>query len=316
VEGHRDRAQRLPGGNAAWPTAGVLTLSSMTGFARREGALDAWTWAVEVRSVNGRSLDVRLRAPMGFEGLERLGRDAAQARFQRGQITIGVQARRAEELAAPRINRELLERYAELASEIATGRSIAPASADGLLALRGVLEPGDAEMDEAGREALQAAAAQTLTAALDALVAARQAEGATLATVLLDLLERIEVGVREAEAQASQQALAIRDRFARGLAELLGEAVSEERVLHEASVMSLKADVREELDRLLSHIKQAHELVAQGGAIGRRLDFLSQEFMREANTLCSKSATIPLTTAGLALKASVDQLREQVQNVE
>jgi uncharacterized protein (TIGR00255 family) len=291
-------------------------LSSMTGFARAEGAAGDWTWAVEARSVNGRNLEVRFRGPSGFDNLERIAREAAQARFQRGQINVSLQARRAEGAGAIRINQDQLDRYLALAEALAKSGRAGLASADGLLGLRGVVEAAEAEDDAEARAAIEAAAGATLAQALDALKASRLAEGAALTSVLAGLIQRIEALTGEAEAEAAEQGATIRDRFARRLSELLGEAAPTDRVMQEAAVMAVKADVREELDRLASHVASARTLMADGAAVGRRLDFLTQEFMREANTLCSKSATPGLTTAGLALKAAIDQLREQVQNVE
>jgi uncharacterized protein (TIGR00255 family) len=294
----------------------VLKLASMTGFARAEGASGPWSWAVEARSVNGRNLEVRFRGPPGLDGLERIAREAAQARFQRGQLNVSVTARRAETAGALRINREALERYLALSDELTSkGHALTP-SADGLLALRGVLETGEADEAPEARAAVETAMAKSLAEALDGLKLSRAAEGAKLSAVLAGLVDRIESLCGEAEGAAGSQGPAIRDRFARRLAELLGEAAPAERVMQEAAVMATKADVREELDRLASHIAAARALMAEDAAAGRRLDFLTQEFMREANTLCSKSATTGLTRVGLALKAAIDQFREQVQNVE
>jgi uncharacterized protein (TIGR00255 family) len=294
----------------------MLKLSSMTGFGRAEGASGAWSWAAEARSVNGRNLEVRFRGPPGFDALERIAREAAQSRFQRGQITIGLQARRAEAASAVKINREVLERYLALADELTgKGHALTP-SADGLLGLRGVLETGEAEEAPELRSEIEAAMASSLAEALDGLKVSRLAEGATLGTVLAGLVDRIETLSLGAEAEAAEQGPAIRDRFERRLTELLGEAAPADRILQEAAVLAVKADVREELDRLASHVAAARSLMAEDAAAGRRLDFLTQEFMREANTLCSKSATTALTRTGLALKAAIDQFREQVQNVE
>jgi uncharacterized protein (TIGR00255 family) len=308
--------ENLSGADARRPSEGLLMVSSMTGFARIEGASGPWSWAVEARSVNGRNLEVRFRGPQGFESLERATREAAQARFQRGQLTVGVQARRSETASGVRINVDQLERYIALSERLAAeGRAERP-RIDGLLALRGVLEAGDEDDDPEARAAIEAAMGETLVAALDALRAARLQEGAAVAPVLAGLVDRIETLAAQAEAQAAEQSAAIRDRFERRLTELLGEAAQPERVLQEAAVMAAKADVREELDRLAGHVGAARALLAEEASVGRRLDFLTQEFMREANTLCSKSATADLTTTGLALKAAIDQLREQVQNVE
>jgi uncharacterized protein (TIGR00255 family) len=294
----------------------MLTLSSMTGFGRAEGALGPWSWAAEARSVNGRNLEVRFRGPPGFDGLERAAREAAQARFQRGQISLSLQARRAESAGAVRINRDVLDRYLALADELTgKGHALTP-SADGLMALRGVLEIGETDEAPEARAAVEAAMAASLIQALDGLKTSRQAEGAALGGVLARQVDEIERLSREAEGEAAEQGPAIRDRFARRLGELLGDAAPLERVVQEAAAMAVKADVREELDRLASHVGAARALLVDAAAAGRRLDFLTQEFMREANTLCSKSATTELTRTGLALKATIDQFREQVQNVE
>jgi uncharacterized protein (TIGR00255 family) len=248
--------------------------------------------------------------------LERLAREAAQARFQRGQINVSIQARRASAPGAAKVNRELLQRYIELAGELAAAGQAALPTADGLMALRGVVETGEEDETPEARAAAEAAMAVSLAEALDALKASRLAEGRALGAVLAGLVDRIEALRHEAEGEAAEQGPAIRDRFAKRLSELLGEAAPADRVMQEAAAMGVRADVREELDRLASHVAAARALMAEDAAAGRRLDFLTQEFMREANTLCSKSATTGLTRTGLALKAAIDQFREQVQNVE
>ena len=293
----------------------MAQLTSMTGFGRSEGALQGWSWAVEARSVNGRNLEVRFRGPPGFDSLERATREAAQARFQRGQITLGVQARRAEGDEALVLNEAVLEQYAAMAERLA-GRGFAPASADGLLALRGVMEAPQEDADPETRAALEAAMTVSIGEALDALAASRAAEGERLAPVVIGLIERIENLVGQAEAEAAAQTDAIRERFSRRMNELAPDAPDlADRIVLEAAALAARADVREELDRLAAHIDSARSL-SKGGAVGRKLDFLMQEFMREANTLCSKSATTRLTAVGLDLKAAIEQLREQVQNVE
>jgi uncharacterized protein (TIGR00255 family) len=293
-------------------------LSGMTGFARREGAHGAWTWAVEARSVNGRNLEARYKGPPGFEALERVVRDAAQARFQRGQINIGLQARRAEGQGRVRVDLAELERLIALAEPyVATGRA-APPRFDGLLAVRGVLDAGEDLDDPEARKALEAALAASIEDALDGLKTARDEEGAALSGVLGHLVGRIEAQRAEAETQAVLQGPALKERYARRIAELVGEGASalEDRIVQEAALLAVKADVREELDRLAAHVAGARTLLAEGGPAGRRLDFLAQEFMREANTLCSKSASSALTAVGLDLKAVIEQFREQIQNVE
>jgi uncharacterized protein (TIGR00255 family) len=293
-----------------------MSLSGMTGFGRAEGAAGAWSWAVEARSVNGRNLEIRFRGPPGFDALERVAREGAQSRLQRGQVTVGIQARRAESGGQVTVNVEQLERYLAVTSRLVDeGRATHP-TADGLLALRGVIEVGEEADDAEARAAVEAAMAITLAAALDALTLSRRAEGAALTPVLTGLVDRIETLVTASEAEAALQPAMLKERFERRMAELAGEAVSPERIVQEAAAMAVKADVREELDRLRGHIDSARGLLGGEGAAGRRLDFLSQEFMREANTLCSKSALPALTAHGLDLKATIEQFREQVQNVE
>jgi uncharacterized protein (TIGR00255 family) len=294
-----------------------MALSGMTGFARREGALGAWTWSVEARSVNGRGLEPRFRGPPGFDSLDRLAREAAQARFQRGQLTVGLQARRSESAGDVRINVEQLERYLDLAERyVRQGRAAAPAM-DGLYGLRGVLEVADDTDDAETRAQIEAAMAASLAEAMDGLKMARLEEGAALMSVLNGQIASIEALVGQAESEARGQVDAVKDRFARRLGELLEDRTNlDALIVQEGAVQAARADVREELDRLVSHVRAARGLIAGEGAAGRRLDFLAQEFMREANTLCSKSATIALTAVGLELKAVIDQFREQVQNVE
>lgn len=288
----------------------------MTGFARREGGHGSWTWAVEARSVNGRNLETRFRGPPGFEGLERAVREAAQARFQRGQIGVNLQAKRAEGAASIKINHDLIERYlTAIEAHIAAGRAAVP-TADGVLALRGVIESGEAVDDPDVLETLEAAMARDIDAALDDLAGARNQEGQALQDLIAGFIAGIETRVEHAAAAAEAQGPLIRDRFARRLEDLLGEAAPPDRILQEASVMAVRADVREELDRLAAHCASARALLDQGQPAGRQLDFLTQEFMREANTLTAKSASPALTAVGLELKAVIDRMREQVQNVE
>ena len=294
----------------------MSTLSGMTGFGRADGAGEGWTWSVEARSVNGRNLEIRFRGPNGFDGLERAAKAAGQARFARGQVTVGVQAKRAEAgEAAVTINAAVLARYLTLANELAEDGATPP-SADGLLALRGVIEAPEEADDPEARAAVEAAMIRTVEEALDALKASRQNEGAQLTPVLDEFIAQIEALVAQAESEAAAQVEAIRDRFTRRISELAPDAPGlEDRIFLEAAALATKADVREELDRLTAHVASARQLVASAPA-GRKLDFLMQEFMREANTLCSKSATTALTGIGLELKAVIEQLREQVQNVE
>jgi len=293
-----------------------MTISGMTGFGRSEGSLGGWSWAVEARSVNGRNLEVRFRGPPGFEALERAARDGAQARFQRGQLTVGLQAKRLEGAGAVRLNLEQLERYlAAGAPYVASGQAAAP-RLDGLLALRGVIEVADAIEDPEAQAALESAMTVSIGLALDGLAAGRAEEGRALAAVLDVLVSRIAELTGKSSALAGGQPALIKARFEKRLFELAGDAVTEERILQEAAAMAVKADVQEELDRLRGHVDAARALLDAPGGVGRKLDFLTQEFMREANTLCSKSASGALTSVGLDLKATIEQFREQVQNVE
>lgn len=291
-------------------------LSGMTGFGRADGAEGDWSWSVEARSVNGRNLEVRFRGPPGFDNLERLAKASGQARLNRGQVTLGVQAKRAEAgAAALKVNEDILARYLQLANQLAEDGATPP-SADGLLSLRGVLEAPEEADDAEARTAVEAKIAASIDAAIDALKLSREREGEQLAPVITGFIDRIETLVTEAETEAGAQVAAIRERFTRRITELAPDAPGlEDRIFLEAAALATKADVREELDRLAAHVASARTLLQQPPA-GRKLDFLMQEFMREANTLCSKSATTPLTGIGLELKAVIEQLREQVQNVE
>lgn len=293
-----------------------MPLSGMTGFGRAEGAAGDWSWAVEARSVNGRNLEVRFRGPPGFDGLDRIAREAAQAKFARGQINVGVQAKRSEGAPAVRVNQEVLERYLTLGAPLVESGRAGPPSLDGLLALRGVIEAAEALDDPDAQAALEAAIALSVGAALEALAESRREEGLALTAVLIGLVDKIETLVGQAQSLAAGQPAAIKARFERRMVELAGEAVSADKIITEAAAMAVKADVREELDRLIAHVEAARGHIAADGPQGRRLDFLTQEFMREANTLCSKSALGALTTVGLELKAVIEQFREQVQNVE
>ena len=293
-----------------------MSITSMTGFARVEGGLADWSWSVEARSVNGRNLEVRFRGPPGFDPLERVAREAAQARFQRGQLNVAVQAKRTQAARRPKVNTEVLERYLAFGDALlAKGRASAP-TLDGLLALPGVVEMAEDDDDAAGRTAVSAAMGLTIVKALEGLAVGRAEEGAAIGAVLAGFLTRIDTLTVAAAIEADAQPSLIKARFERRLTELVGELVDADRILQEAATMATRADVREELDRLSGHIIAARTLLTQDAAAGRRLDFLTQEFMREANTLCSKSASAALTVLGLDLKAVIDQFREQVQNVE
>ena len=295
-----------------------MALSGMTGFAREDGAWGPWSWAVEARSVNGRNLETRFRGPPGFDSLERAARDGAQARFQRGQLTVNLQAKRADTAGAVRVNLEQMERYLDLAQPIMAQGRASPPTLDGLLALRGVIEAADETDGPEARAEIEAAMARSIERALDGLKAARLEEGAALTPLLTGLIARVSELVDDADVEARDLPGLLKARLAKKIAELVADRAADldERIVIEAAMIATKADVREELDRLRSHVIAAGVLLTGDVAAGRRLDFLTQEFMREANTLCSKSATTALTAIGLDLKATIDQFREQVQNVE
>ncbi len=291
----------------------------MTGFARAAGgdASRAWTW--ELRSVNGRSLDVRCRLPLGHEYLEVAARQAIAGKFSRGNVSATLSASVTGGQAKLRINRAALDQVLALVAELRTTVDAAPPRLDGLLALRGVVESAEDEPeDEATRTARDTAVLATLEQAIGALGKARADEGREIARSLNAHLDEIEQLTQEAAANPATGAAAIKQRLEAQVLDLLGQtpALTAERLAQEAALLAVKADIREELDRLAAHVKAARTLIAGGGAIGRKLDFLSQEFNREANTLCSKSNDLALTRTGLGLKAAIDRLREQAANVE
>jgi len=291
----------------------------MTGFARAEGRDADFHWIWEVKSVNGRSLDVRCRVPSGMDGLEPIARAAVAERLRRGNVTVALTLIRGAKPAKVRINREVLAQLIEVVKELESAVEAAPPRLDGLLAVRGVVDVIEEEdEDEAARQARLDRLAATLGEALEALRGMRAAEGARLAAVVRGHLDEIE-RLREAAAGcAAAQPDMLRERLRAQVAALLETvpALPEERLAQEAALLIAKGDVREELDRLAAHVAAARDLMAEPGAVGRKLDFLCQEFNREANTLCSKSTDVELTRIGLALKAAIEQLREQVQNIE
>ncbi len=290
----------------------------MTGFARAAGRLGARGWTWELRSVNARGLDLRLRLPPGFEALEGPARNAVAEKFRRGAVSLNLQVTTDAGAAAYRINTPMIEQLIGIAEAFKGRVDPAAPRLDALLAVRGVVEPVEEDEDEAARERRQQAMLATLGEALGQLVAARAAEGARLEVLLAQRLAEIEaLGARAAGAAATQPA-AIRARLKQQVEELLAAqpALPEDRLLQEAALVASKADIREELDRLTAHVSAARDLLKRGGAVGRQLDFLCQEFNREANTLCSKSADLELTRIGLDLKTAIEQLREQAANVE
>lgn len=295
-----------------------MALQSMTGFARASaeagGALIVW----EVKSVNGKSAEARFRFPPGFERLEPTLRQLLQKTFARGNFQAALNVARPALQVQPVVNEVFLRDLAGLARRLEEQFGVTAASADGLLALRGVLEVPEAIESEESRAALDAAIADVFQSALSDLEVARQREGAALGTLLASHLGQIEALTLRAEADPSRDPKAIRDRLAEQVKLLLDASagLDEARLHAEAAFLATKADIREEIDRLKTHIASGRGLLAAGGPVGRKLDFLAQEFNRESNTLCSKSNAASVTAIGLELKAVVDQFREQVQNLE
>jgi len=298
-------------------------IASMTGYARAQGADDRRRWVWEARSVNGRNLESRVRVPQGFDRLENPARTAVSGKLKRGNVSLSLTIGSERQTKPLRINRALLAELGVLVEEVRKGTGATAPTADGLLRVRGVIEEEDGEGEESEEAiaVLDKALTRTLDEVLKALVAARAAEGKALATVIDGHIDEIGGLCTRAAERAQAQIGTVRARFEAQLAELLDRApsLSEERFAQEAALLIGKADVREELDRLTAHIAQARSLLADArpdNPVGRKFDFLCQEFNREANTLCSKSADIELTRIGIDLKGAIERMREQVQNVE
>ena len=296
-----------------------MTLVSMTGFAEAHGSLEGARWRWEVKSVNGRGLDLRMRLPPGFDAIELAARTLAGERFKRGSVQASLTFE-SETSRSPKIDPVALAAAVRIAKEVAAETGLAPARVDGLLALKGVIVQDEAlpetEQERAQRDA---SILETFAIALDALQRARGNEGRKLSTLLTAQMDEIEKLTNEAAMLAASQPAALRQKLAGQIKEMLqggGTVFNEDRLTQEVALLAVKADVREELDRLASHVHEARRLMSSGEAVGRKLDFLAQEFNREANTLCSKSSDIALTRTGLALKAVIDQFREQAMNVE
>ncbi len=294
-----------------------MTVTSMTGFARRDGSFAGVRWAWEIRSVNGRGLDLRFRTPPGFDGLEAKARVMAGARLARGNVSANLQVQREQSGGRFQVDTALLDRLVAIARGYEGEPGLAPSSIAQLMAVKGVVEAGEPEADPGAQAALETMLVGAFEATLEDLVEARRQEGAALHGILAGHVDTIEALAREAEQLPARQPEAVRARLQEQLSILLGRDDLDEARLHqEAALLANRADIREELDRLAAHVAQARELMAAEGAVGRRLDFLAQEFNRETNTLCSKSNDVALTRIGLSLKAAVDQFKEQVQNVE
>jgi uncharacterized protein (TIGR00255 family) len=294
-------------------------IASMTGFARSSGSVDGYSWNWEAKSVNGKGLDVRCRLPQGFEEVDVEARTATGKAFKRGNFNLILTIQETSQQSQYQINRALLDQLVETAKELQVDLDgFDKPSLDGLFAVRGVIEQVTESDDEAELTARKKEVLGGLKEVLSSLAQNRLDEGLRIGEVLFDQLDAIIKLCQQAEKIAALQPENIREKLNQQIAELLEAVPSlpEERLAQEAAVLMTKADVREELDRLQAHIEAAKDLMDGGGVIGRRLDFLCQEFNREANTLCSKAADVELSKIGLELKAVIEQYREQVQNIE
>lgn len=296
-----------------------MSISGMTGFARAEGEHDGLRWIWEIKSVNGRGLDLKLRLPNGYDALEQPVRAAAAQAFKRGSLQATLSfARDAAAAAAPRIDFALVEQLLAAGDSYLAAKRVRKPSWDGVLAVRGVMQTEDVtEISADARVALDAALHGGFALALQHLAEARQAEGRSLAAIFAELAQKLEGQIKDARAIAAKVPNAVRERIQQRLEGLAPEVkLDPARLAQEAALAATKADVREELERLTAHAAELRALLTKPEPAGRRLDFLSQELTREANTLCSKSADLELTQIGLDMKVTVDQIKEQAANVE
>ena len=295
-----------------------MALSSMTGFARSHGASGPYAFEWELKSVNAKGFDLRLRLPQGWDELDAHAKKRAGELLARGTVYANLNVKRANAASTVRINENVLSAIVKVAHELAGKIDAVAPSIDGLLGIKGVIEVVELESNEDEDKAAKAAAAKAFDEALDNLVVMRRREGTSLGQILTQRLDEIEGLAKRAETAPGRKPDAVRARLAEQVAALLEttDRFDADRLSQEALLIAAKADIREELDRIASHLSQARELIGKGGPIGRRLDFLAQEFHREVNTTCSKSNDLELTNTGLEMKGVVEQFREQVQNLE
>lgn len=295
-----------------------MAINSMTGFARGAGSAHGFTWNWEVKSVNNKGLDVRTRLPSFLDGFDLKIKKTVSAKVARGSVFIALTVESDGDSETLVINEERLKALLEVAGKYTGAEGVVPASLDGLLAVKGVVEVSAREMSDDDRSQLETSLLDSLAVVLKDLTEARGEEGARMQTVLGEQIGEVETLSNKARDHAGDRNQAMFDRYKSQLAKLEGleKPVADDRIAQELAVLAVKADIQEELDRLDSHVTEAKSLLNQGKPVGRRLDFLCQEFNREANTLCSKSGDSELTKIGLDLKVLIDQFREQVQNIE
>jgi uncharacterized protein (TIGR00255 family) len=300
------------------PEDKTMPLQSMTGFARREGTSGRYRWAWELRSVNGKGLDLRLRLPAGTEHLETEVRKLAGDCFSRGNMQVNLNVSASETGVEPVINQGALSAVLSLRDQLRDVIDPSPLRLDTLLSIRGIVDFREPEEQEGERTARDGDILAGLRLALADMTSMREGEGVALYRVLLDQIDRIEMLTGAIEADPSRSVAVITARLASQIAMVMdgGSTVDPDRLYAEVALLAAKADIREEIDRLRTHVTAARDLLKKGGPVGRKLDFLSQEFNRESNTICSKSNAAAVTTAGIELKVVIDQFREQVQNLE
>ncbi len=295
-----------------------MALSSMTGFARSHGSSGDYAFEWELKSVNGKSFDLRLRLPPGWDEVEPVARKRASDLLARGTIYANLSVKRAMLASSIRVNEEVLAAIVKVAADLSARTGAAAPTVDGLLAIKGVVEIAEPESDGVADQTARAAVLASFEEGLKGLVEMRRREGVSLGEILKQRLDEIERLAARADAAPGRRPEAVKARLAEQVAALLetSDRFDPDRLSQEAVLIAAKSDIREELDRITSHIAQARELIDKGGAIGRRLDFLAQEFNREVNTTCSKANDLELTNIGLEMKNVVEQFREQVQNLE
>jgi uncharacterized protein (TIGR00255 family) len=295
-----------------------MALSSMTGFARSHGASGPYAFEWELKSVNAKGFDLRTRLPSGWDDIEATVRKRSGEVLSRGTVYANLTVKRSNSASVVRINEEVLGSVLRVAADLSCRIDAVAPSIDGLLSIKGVLEIVEPETDETEEQAAKAAVAMAFEEALRSLIDMRKREGIVLGQILSQRMNEIERLAGQAEAAPGRKPEAVKARLAEQIAALLdtSDRFDQDRLNQEAILIAAKADIREELDRIASHISQARELIGKGGSVGRRLDFLAQEFNREVNTCCSKSNDLELTNTGLEMKNVVEQFREQVQNLE